>query len=70
MLVANSNKEVNNGSNPDGIVNNNYIINVEKGTIRETKFWFKDPIDGFPWNEQMIEYFYIGPASVFHTFRH
>ena len=70
MLVANSNKEASNGKNADGIVNNSYLINVEKGTMRETKFWFKDPKDGFAWNEQMIEYFYMGPVSVFHTFRH
>jgi hypothetical protein len=69
MLVANSNKEAN-GKNPDGIINNNYVVDVKAGTMRETKFWFKDPKDGFAWNEQMIEYFYMGPVSVFHTFRH
>lgn len=69
MLVANSNKEAN-GKNADGIINNNYIVDVKAGTMRETKFWFKDPKDGFAWNEQMIEYFYMGPVSVFHTFRH
>jgi hypothetical protein len=69
MLVANSNKEAN-GKNADGIINNNYVIDVTAGTMRETKFWFKDPKDGFAWNDQMIEYFYMGPVSVFHTFRH
>lgn len=68
-LVGNSNKEAN-GKNADGIINNNYIVDVNEGTMRETKFWFKDPKDGFAWNDQLIEYFYMGPVSVFHTFRH
>ena len=69
MLVTNSNKEKYH-CNDEGIVNNNYIVDAKSGTMRETKFWFKDPKDGFAWNEQMIEYFYMGSVSVFHTFRH
>lgn len=69
MLVCNSNKEAN-GRNNDGIVNNNYILDVTTSTMRETNFWFKDPKDGFAWNDQLIEYFYLGPVSVFHSFRH
>jgi hypothetical protein len=38
--------------------------------MRETRFGFKDLKDGFLLNEQRIEYFYMGPVSVFHTFCH
>lgn len=70
MLVGNSNKIEHNAKNKEGVINNNYVVNNLTKEMREAKFWFKDPIDGFAWNDQMIEYFYMGTVSVFHTFKH
>jgi hypothetical protein len=69
MLVANSSKSAA-GRNHAGIENNNYIVDVKEGTVREAAFYFKDEKDGFAWNDQMIEYFTLGDVCVFHTFRH
>lgn len=70
MLLVDSNESLENDENTDDIVNNDYIINVENGTMRETKFWFKYPNDGFELNSQMIEYIYLGTFSVFYTYKH
>ena len=71
MLVCYSNKTEAAGKNKDGVINNNYIVDEKQGTIRESKFYFKHKTEpNFCWNDQLIEFFYMGNVSVFHTFRH
>ena len=71
MLVCYSNKTEGNAKNKDGVINNNYIVDENQKTIRESKFCFKHKTEeNFSWNDQLIEYFYMGNVSVFHTFRH
>ena len=41
MLVCYSNKTEAAGRNKDGVINNNYILDENQGTVRETKFYFK-----------------------------
>ena len=70
MIIGNTPKQSQNGKNAAGVVNNNYVYDAVSDTLRETNFFFKDYKDGFIWNEQSIEIFYMGPVCVFHTFKH
>ena len=59
MLVCNSNRP----DDEDNLVNNNYILDVKKEIIRETKFTFPGK-----WNRMLMDYYNIGEISAFHTF--
>lgn len=47
----------------EGIVNNNFILDVALGTVREANFWF-DP----QFNDYLIDYINLGAISMFRTF--
>jgi len=49
--------------NKDGVVNNNFIVDVQAQTVREANFFF-DP----KYNDYQIDYLYLGPISMFRTF--
>jgi Tfp pilus tip-associated adhesin PilY1 len=59
LLVCNSNKE---SKNEEKNTNNNYILDVRKEIIRETKFNFGE------WSNRLMDYFNLGEVSAFHTF--
>lgn len=49
--------------NAAGVVNNNYIMDVKTGVIRESKFWFDTK-----YNDYQIDTHYMGPNSMFRTY--
>lgn len=61
LLACNSNREKQHDIYP----NNNYIFDVVKSVLRETKFRFVDE-----WNGRLMEYFNLGEVSAFHTFKY
>ena len=62
-MVTVSNKTESKAFNKEGVVNNNFVIDVDAGTIRETKFFFDQQ-----YNDYLIDYMYLGPISMFRTF--
>lgn len=62
-VVSVSNKTENKALNKEGVVNNNFIVDVEAGTVRETRFSF-DP----KYNDYLIDYYSMGSISMFRTF--
>ena len=63
MLVCISNKTENNSLNKDGVINNNYVVDVTAETIREASFSFNKDF-----NDYQIDQLYLGPISMFRTF--
>jgi hypothetical protein len=74
MIVAITSKNENKAKNKNNVVNNNFILDAtpgnDKAVLREAKFDFGAEPDGFSFNDQLIDFFRLGGASVFHTFRH
>jgi hypothetical protein len=62
-LVSVSNKTEGKALNKEGVVNNNFVMDVDTGVIRETKFSF-DP----KYNDFLIDYISLGSISMFRTF--
>ena len=62
-LVTISNKTDSKAFNSQGVVNNNFIVDVETLTMRETKYSFDKK-----YNDYLIDYLYLGPISMFRTF--
>jgi hypothetical protein len=65
-LVCISSKNESNAVNKDGIVNNNFILNIESPLspyIFESRFYFEGK-----WNERLIDCLSLGAYSVFATF--
>ena len=58
-----SNKTENKAVNKEGIVNNNFIVDVSAGTVREANFFFDTK-----YNDYQIDYLNLGPISMFRTF--
>lgn len=63
MAVAISNKTELKCENSSGIINNNYIIDLDLKTVREAKFFFDKK-----YNDYLIDYYNLGPISMFRTF--
>jgi hypothetical protein len=63
MLVCNTSKTEKELVNSHGVVNNNFIWDLENNIIREANFWF-DP----NFNDFLIDEAANGPYSVFHTY--
>lgn len=61
--VCVSNKTESRAVNKEGVVNNNFIIDVLAETVRETEFSFAEK-----YNDFLIDCYYMGPISMFRTF--
>jgi len=62
-LVTVSNKTEHKAFNKDGVVNNNFILDLDLGTLRESKFSFEQK-----YNDYLIDYINLGPICMFRTF--
>lgn len=62
-MVTVSNKTENKALNKEGVVNNNFIVDVDAGTVREARFFFEQK-----YNDYLIDYLNLGPISMFRTF--
>jgi hypothetical protein len=62
-LVCISNKTDSKAINKEGVVNNNFIVDVDTLTMREAKYSFENK-----YNDYLIDYLYLGPISMFRTF--
>ena len=62
-MVCVSNKTESRAYNKEGVVNNNFIVDVNTSTIRQTKYSFAEK-----YNDYQIDYMYLGPISMFRTF--
>jgi len=61
--VCVSNKTESRAVNKEGVINNNFIIDVATSTVREVKYSFAEK-----YNDYLIDYIYLGPISMFRTF--
>jgi hypothetical protein len=61
-MVTNTNRLEANKPNPKGKFNNNYVVDVVAGTIREFKADWPDK-----WNTLQIDTINLGTISIFHT---
>jgi hypothetical protein len=61
-MVTNTNRLEANKPNPKGKFNNNYVVDVVAGTIREFKASWPDK-----WNTLQIDTINLGTISIFHT---
>lgn len=61
--VCLSNKTESRAVNKEGVVNNNFMIDVVASTVREAEFFFDSK-----YNDFLIDYYYLGPISMFRTF--
>ena len=62
MLVCIINKNEEHKNKELGVIQNNYIMDVKTGVIREAKFSFGE------YQELLIDQRYLGPTSMFRTF--
>lgn len=62
MLVCISNKTEEHKNKEIGVIQNNYIMDVKTGVIREAKFSFGE------YQELLIDQRNLGPTSMFRTF--
>ena len=62
-MVCVTNKTELKAVNSKGVTNNNFIVDVDALTIRETKFTFDQK-----YNDYLIDYLSMGPISMFRTF--
>lgn len=63
LLVCVSNKTESQAINKEGVINNNFVMDVTTGTVREAQFSF-DKL----YNDYQIDHLYLGPISMFRTF--
>jgi hypothetical protein len=61
--VTISNKSDAKAVNKDGVVNNNFVLDVLAGTVREANFFFDEKH-----NDYLIDYLYLGQFCMFRTF--
>jgi len=64
LLCCISNKTEQNKTNTAGIVNNNFVCDTKKGTIREAKYYFDQK-----YNDFLIDYHYMGPNAMYRTYQ-
>ena len=62
-IVTVSNKTEHKAFNKEGVVNNNFILDLDMKTLRESKFSFEQK-----YNDYLIDYVNLGPICMFRTF--